>query len=311
MVNYMMIDNRLSEEERLELKALVKCIGLDAGSAMEACRSIGQEIYYDRLRAARSDGAISEEERRRLSTIRTIFQLKQEVPSVGTDWAQACAKLRASLDDSLQHNDTTLRKLLGICEEYEVQNESLSDLNEFIGLQGNLSDWLEETGDYQDEMKDYVGSDQQTWEDVKALESQVQDLVKRITEFRLQEKIKDLHQWAHLSAREIQKLNNKEWDERKTLNKRLVLAEGFVPAGSPKQKAWVYDIIAEQCIGTSCWEFITVKAHSSTPDSEAELCVRFLSWLKNRPCRWWIDRFQEGDLESAFQGFKSNTAGFS
>lgn len=109
--------------------------------------------------------------------------------------------------------------------------------------------------------------------------------------------------WPELSKKDIAARNRHGYEEKKLRNKKTVNDLGFEPAGSPKQKSWAYDIIAEQCLPTPFWAVIQAQVSKQLQDETSMAYARFVNWLRTKPSSWWIRTFQEGDLEAIYDRF--------
>lgn len=318
LVRHMMTDDSLSAEERQDLKTFIKAIGISGAKAMEICKSIGTQIYFERLSEAMADGVISDSERKRLNNIKTIFAIKTEVPQEGVDHKVATIALYREYAPQLRQNIETAEKAIAFLDASEEENDNLTNINAYCNLRdkieafgSDMEDYLADLENFYEQATDLDSANDDdsveladVYESAKNTERELLDSIRNYKEFNFQREIDKVHEWKTWNKRKIDADNKAEFVERKAHNSRVVKARGFDPKGSPKQKAWVYDIIAEQCFTSPFWEFVEAKIANAQTDEDL-MYVRFVNWLKIKPCGWWIGKFQDTDLEAVFNNFKA------
>ena len=316
LLRHMMADDSLSPEEREQLKLFIKAIGIGGAKAMEICKAIGAQIYFGRLAEAMADGEISSSERAKLNNIKAIFALKSEVPPEGVDKKTAVQSLHRKYIDGLRTNEATAQKALAALDAAEEENPHLADLNDYITLrgiidqfEGDMDAYAGDLQQFSEEVADLDPVDDDDSVDVDDIYESAQNTERCILEsiatykgHNLQQQMDRVRVWKTWTKKQIDKDNCGAYADRKALNSRLVKSRGFDPTGSPKQKAWAYDIIVEQCMATPFWDFTESKIAAAQTDDDLRY-VRFMNWLKTKPAGWWINAFQETDLEGCFQKF--------
>jgi hypothetical protein len=314
----MMIDDSLSAEERQDLKTFIKAIGISGAKATEICKSIGGQIYFERLADITADGVITPEERTRLNNIKGIFGLKTEIPAEGIDKRTAGMAILGKYSESLEENLSQTQKVLAFLDDAEVENPDLADLNAYLNLRSILDDFENDTEafladmqQFHDDLESLNASDPDDADEISDLydqmvnaERELLEATKKYKDQNMQSQLDKVRVWRNWTRKQIEKDNNAEYVDRKAINSRAVKGKGFDPKGSPKQKSWAYDIIAEQCFTSPFWEFMENKIKNAQTDEDM-IYVRFLNWLKTKPCGWWIGKFQETDLEAVFNSFKA------
>lgn len=321
IVRHMMVDDSLSADERQDLKGFIKAIGIAGPQAKDICKTIGAQIYFERLRDAMADGEITVTERARLNNIKAIFAVKTEVPPAGVDKKSAIEGLYRTYADGLRTNIDNAQQALATLDALEAENPAVANLYDYITLRGELDQfesdmdaYLQDLQTCVDDVRDLNPSDDDdsvdiddAYESAKNTERCIQESVATYRSRKLHEQMAKVRSWTGWSAARMEQENRGKYADRQTTNRRLTTGRGFDPKGSPKQKAWAYDIIAEQCLATPFWEFVEAKIKQAQTDDDLRY-VRFANWLKLKPAGWWINTYQDTDLEALFTNFRQADA---
>lgn len=286
MVFFVLEDAVLTPDEAQQVRHLKKIFGISDGKATSIIQTIGKSIYDLAKEEAESDGKISPEEREKLANLKRQLGLEVKVPEVGQVWSQIYEKAIALITQKI-----TMLHDIRECLSTVLERRPDLEFHINFDFQFEHIDGLISSG------KDCLFSLQKTKENDTERLNEILEMEDEIDIDVINELQEVLNNAIELSkgpvidpSKEKEKEQRKYERERKQNEVRTKRA-GYDPKGSPKQRAWVFDIIGRDWFGTDfgqkCERLLI--SQNGENDDDRHLLL-WLNSLKQKPCGWWISK---------------------
>lgn len=284
---------------------MVKALGLDSATGKAMCCEIGKDIYMDRLTAARADGVISDEERRRLQTIRTIFALQVDVPASGLDYDKAIGMCRQRAEAEVNAVRTRIGYLWRAVSSMRDMNPAIGDHHQVKACTACLAEWQDTVSDIIYAINNTPGADADSYTIITEATARATLLAAEIDRSSMDVQVNEILTWKRMTTKQVEKANataqrSAESDRQAACRAAAVQAGFGLERGSASARAWAYCVIAEECLTDPGWAELPSDASSS--DTEPG---RFRAWLLMRPASFWTEVFPEGGMVMARERFQA------
>lgn len=295
MVFFVLEDAVLTPEEAQQVRHLKDVFGISDSKATSIIQTIGKSIYDIAKEEAESDGVISKEEKEKLANLKRQLGLQVNVPEVGRVWSKTHGEVISLLMkkiNTLEQQKECLstvytdRPDIAFHIDFDFHIEHINDLLSsgqdllvsLNGLRENDFEGLQETIDMEDEI------------DIDVI-NELNEVVKTAVE---------LFQGPIIDPEKEKEKEQRKYERERKQNTTRAKRCGFDPKGSPKQRAWVFDIIGRDWFGTDfgkkCESLLISKDVSDVDDRDL---LWWLETLKEKPCGWWIGKAND-DMEEVY-----------